>query len=240
MDLLTWDSLFIPRLLYVLYKQLLHVCDTIYPHFFSAALPARHKLLWLCKIHAKNLLSLLKQNETGLKQTLSFWQHICTNKLCKCWCGNNRARQPSAALLRSCPQNVSNCNSCQHALKMKQEWVHLFRASPLCLLSMYSSWFQMLTVSSAESYFEKCNQSVAWCMGWHFLLPKACSRSKTEQEKGEGNLFPQGLNVVISNCQTHDTLLPLQSVSCMMLLLFLFFFPEANWHLFQILLNLCV
>lgn len=212
MDLLTWDSLFIPRLLYVLYKQLLHVCDTIYPHFFSAALPARHKLLWLCKIHAKNLLSLLKQNETGLKQTLSFWQHICTNKLCKCWCGNNRARQPSAALLRSCPQNVSNCNSCQHALKMKQEWVHLFTASPLCLLSMYSSWFQMLTVSSAESYFEKCNQSVAWCMEWHFLLPKACSRSKTEQEEGEGNLFPQGLNVVISNCQTHDTLLPLQSV----------------------------
>lgn len=65
-----------------------------------------------------------------------------------------------------------------------------FTTSLLCLLSRYSSWFQMLTVSSAESYFRKHNPSVAWCIEWHFLLPKACSRSKTEQEEGERESIP--------------------------------------------------
>lgn len=61
-----------------------------------------------------------------------------------------------------------------------------------------------------------------------FYCQKHAPEAKQRQRRGKGNLFPQGLNVVISNCQTHDILLPLQSISlvpCMMLLLF---FPEAH------------
>lgn len=184
------ETPFIPRLLYVLYKQLLHVCDTLYPHF-STALPPRHKILWLCKILAKNLLSLLKQNRTDLKQMLSFWQHICTNKLCKRWCGNNRARQLSAALLRSCPQNVSNCNSCQHALKNETGMgssfsAQVFHACSSCTVVGFKCWLY----PQLNSILGNVTKVLHWCIEWHFRLPKACSRSKTEQEEGERESIP--------------------------------------------------
>ena len=66
----------------------------------------------------------------------------------------------------------------------------LFSASLLCLLTMFSSRFQLLTALSSESYFRNCNQSVTWCIEWHFRLPKACSKSKTEQEEGERESIP--------------------------------------------------
>lgn len=52
--------------------------------------------------------------------------------------------------------------------------------------------------------------------------------AKQSRRRGKGNLFPQGLNVVISNSQTHDILLPLQSISLVPSKMLLSFIPEAN------------
>lgn len=155
---------------------------------------------------------------------LSFWEHICTNKLCQCSCGNNRARQLSSAHLRNCPQNVIDHNFCQHVLKTKQQWVYLFQCksyvcSP-CTVVGFKHWlYPHLNpiLGTVTKVLHDAQNDIFYCQ-------KHALEAKQSRRRGKG---PQDLNVVICNCQTHD-LLPVQSISlgpCMMSLLF---FPEAS------------
>lgn len=170
---------------------------------------------------------------------LSFWQHICTNKLCQCSCGNNRARQLSYAHLRNCPQNVIDHNFWQHVLKMKQQWVYLFQyksyvCSP-CTVVGFKCWLYPHPnpiLGTVAKVLHDAQNDIFYCQ-------KHALEAKQSRRRGKGNLFPQGLNVVISNCHTHD-LLPLQSISLVPYTMSLLFFSWSKCHFFQILFNLCM
>lgn len=115
-----------------------------------------------------------------------------------------------------------------------------FSASLLCLLSMYSCWFQLLTAPSSESYFRTCNQSVTWCIEWHFQLPKACSKSKTEQEEGKKESIPTRLKCYLYLPNKWHLAATSRHFCSFSYDVTFIFFSWKECHFFRILFNLCM
>lgn len=115
-----------------------------------------------------------------------------------------------------------------------------FSASLLCLLSMYSCWFQLLTEPSSESYFRTCNQSVTWCIEWHFQLPKARSKSKTEQEEGKKESIPTRLKCYLYLPNKWHLAATSRHFCSFSYDVTFIFFSWKECHFFRILFNLCM